>query len=132
MIFSINIPYYLMELAACMGGLGSKFKIKCMPYNRVGIFYVLCGFYERKKKSFLYWKCGILWNSRMQRRVSSVLANCQWSSNIGLLTIQLPDAPAILRIFYWIESRFVISKNAVLFHVVYTLHSWNLCIRVKF
>lgn len=55
--------------SVCMGGLGSKFGIKCMTYNKVGMFYVLCGFYERKKKCFLYWKCGILWKSKMQRHM---------------------------------------------------------------
>jgi len=49
-----------MQSAVCMGGLGSKFGIKCMTYNKVGIFCVICGFYERKKKMFSLLVCGIL------------------------------------------------------------------------
>jgi len=69
-----------MQSAVCMGGLGSKFGIKCMTYNKVGIFYILCGFYERKKKMFSLLE---MWNSVEQSNAkttdSSGLAICHWS-----------------------------------------------------
>lgn len=99
------VAYYLMLSAVCMGGLGTKFRIKCMAYNRVGIYCVLCEFYERKKerkkKCFLYWKCGILWKSKMQRHVTVQLwLIASGPRNVGLFAIQPPDMAASPRIFY--------------------------------